>query len=139
MMSDKFLLDIIFDSDSDSDCDCSENECENESENASENESENASVNESENDINDYVPKIKRRFWVHPYYQNRDVAGAFNKIFGSIENIGDPKFYTAYIRMSSTQFEELFSMVGPLIKKTTFIRVPLCEKMRLVITLRYNK
>lgn len=80
--------------------------------------------------------KVKRRFWVHPYYRDRNVNGAFSSIFLSLNNINDPNFIIGFTRMSATQLEELFGMVGPIIEKKTLIREPLCSKMRLVITLR---
>lgn len=66
----------------------------------------------------------------------RNNTGAFISVFQSINLIGDPNFFISYMRMTSTQFEELLGMVGPDIEKQTLIREPICAKMRLVITLR---
>ena len=93
--------------------------------------SSSSSSSDSEEEI-----KKKRKFWVHPYHEERDIDGAFVSIFGSITAINDPAFFLKYVRMSSSQLEELLIMVGPIIEKETLIRVPISAKLRLVLKLR---
>lgn len=81
--------------------------------------------------------KRKKKFWVHPYFKDRNSSGAFANIFDSLRDVDDEILFMKYMRMKSTQFEELLLLVGPLIEKETVVREPISAAMRLVITLRY--
>lgn len=105
----EYLISIIFDSDESSDSDCE--------------------------NYNEPLRK-KRKFWVHPYYMERNTNGAFTSVYQSMDAIGDPHFFLSYLRMTAFQFEELLGIVGPFIEKEILIREPISAKMRLVITLR---
>ena len=53
----------------------------------------------------------KKRFWVAPIFENRDVHSFF---FASVPKLilEDIRFHN-YFRMTATQLEELLGMVGP--------------------------
>ena len=81
------------------------------------------------------VCKRKKRFWVRPYYQDRNSSGAFKTVFSPLESL-DPNIFHNYMRMSASLFENLFLMVGPMIEKLHFLWEPISAKQRLAITLR---
>ena len=43
-----------------------------------------------------------------------------------------------YMRMTTTQFEELFSIVGADIQKQYVVREPINKEQRLMLTIRYT-
>lgn len=97
------------------------------------------SSSSSNSDENEAVkPRKKRSCWVRPYYITRSETGAHHNIVETLceSSLNDPLLFKKYMRMSSTQFEELLLLVGPKIKKQTYIREPINESMRLAITLR---
>jgi len=49
----------------------------------------------------------------------------------------DPEKYFNYLRMSSTMFNELLKIVGPLIEKQNVVRKPIPAKTRLEVTVRW--
>ncbi|XP_018359880.1 PREDICTED: putative nuclease HARBI1 [Trachymyrmex cornetzi] len=49
----------------------------------------------------------------------------------------DPEKYFNYLRMSSTTFNELLNIVGPLIEKQHVVREPIPPRTRLEVTLRW--
>lgn len=49
-----------------------------------------------------------------PYYLQREMTGAYATVFEPLM-LTDPHLLIEYIRMSATQFGELFAMVGPYI------------------------
>lgn len=76
----------------------------------------------------------KKRFWVHPILQLRKDHGFYEAIFPTL-SLHEDKFKN-YFRMSTEQFENLLSLVGPLIVKQKAIRDPISAPARLAMTLR---
>lgn len=62
----------------------------------------------------------KKRYWVERMLQERKTHGFYHAIFPVI-TLEQSRFRN-YFRMSSTQFENLLSLVTPLIIKQTVIR-----------------
>ena len=81
------------------------------------------------------VSKRTKRFWVRPYYKDRNNTGAFNTIFSPLASL-DPNIFHNYMRMTPALFEELLLMVGPKIEKRKFLREPISAGQRIAITLR---
>ncbi|XP_071636696.1 uncharacterized protein [Temnothorax longispinosus] len=77
----------------------------------------------------------KKRFWVAPIFENRDVHSFF---FASVPKLilEDIRFHN-YFRMTATQLEELLGMVGPRLQKQDVIRQSISPAERLALTLRY--
>ena len=79
--------------------------------------------------------KRKRRYWVHPIFQQRETFGEYHHLMKQI--LSDDEKCLAYIRMKPDTFKTLLEIIGPHIeKRTTNFRKPLPARERLVITLR---
>ncbi|KAJ8720825.1 hypothetical protein PYW08_006290 [Mythimna loreyi] len=75
------------------------------------------------------------QFWVHPLNSDRFIHGKFYTRHHKVLNF--PKKFFDYYRMSVQSFEELVSIVGPLIKKEdTRLRLAVPVEERLSVTLR---
>lgn len=78
----------------------------------------------------------KKRFWVHPIFKLRCAHGFYHAVFPTL-SMHEPKFMN-YMRMTSTQFEDLLCLIAPFITKKTVVREPIPAAERLSITLRYR-
>ncbi|XP_024885604.1 protein ALP1-like [Temnothorax curvispinosus] len=79
-----------------------------------------------------------RRIWVRPIFteERRLAQGDSNNLLVEMQ-LTDPEKYFNYLRMSSTIFNELLKIVGPLIKKQTAVRKPIPARTRLEVTIRW--
>lgn len=82
----------------------------------------------------DASKKKKRKYWMRPYYVERNRTGFFNCMFEEL--IKDPQLFQSYTRMDYAQFEELLQMIAPIVTKQTVVREPLSPNLRLAVTLR---
>lgn len=81
-------------------------------------------------------PRRKRSKWCKDWYMKRELYGHVNLL--KELRAKEPEDYRNFLRMNETAFDELLSLVQPLIRKEeTVMRssIPPCE--RLSITLRY--
>ena len=82
------------------------------------------------------VPK-KKRFWVRKVYAERLQKGEFHLLVRDLR-LHDHEYFFRYFRMSPTMFEELLSLISPIIvKQRTIMRDPIAPSERLAVTLRY--
>lgn len=88
-------------------------------------------------DSEEEIPKKKKKCWVRPYYLERDQSGAFQNVFLSLKLTDNDLFFN-YMRMSSSQFDELLYLVGPAITKENLVRKSIEPSARLAITLRWE-
>ncbi|GFY69342.1 hypothetical protein TNIN_322881 [Trichonephila inaurata madagascariensis] len=80
----------------------------------------------------------KKRWWVRPIFQKRRSRGA--SILIEEMRLSDTESYFNFFRMSPQLFDNLLSIVGPVIaKKDTNYRDSIQPKDRLALTLRYVK
>ncbi|TGZ48591.1 hypothetical protein DBV15_11889, partial [Temnothorax longispinosus] len=79
-----------------------------------------------------------RRIWVRPIFteERRLAQGDSNNLLVEMQ-LTDPEKYFNYLRMSSTIFNELLKIVGPLIEKQTAVRKPIPARTRLEMTIRW--
>ncbi|KAK3107504.1 hypothetical protein FSP39_016061 [Pinctada imbricata] len=82
--------------------------------------------------------KRKRRtHWIKPWIKRRDKYGAHHALLKELE-IEDIETYRNFVRMSKENFDELLSLVSPMIKKKdTIMRESITAAERLSLTLRY--
>ncbi|XP_067217094.1 putative nuclease HARBI1 [Linepithema humile] len=85
---------------------------------------------------NEKRPYRKKQYWVAPYLKDRPEHSFYYVSIPKLTIENGVRFHN-YFRMSATQFEELLSIVGPLLIKENVIREPIQPKERLMITLRY--
>lgn len=75
----------------------------------------------------------KRKCWIREFLKKKHSYSFIEKML-----LDGGWFFQNFTRMSSTDFEELLSMVGPIIRKTnTNMREAIPEKVRLAVCLRY--
>lgn len=79
-------------------------------------------------------PYKKKSFWVRPLFQLRQIHGFYEAIFPILSL--DEDMFKKYLRMTTSQFEELLSLVGPHISKESTRRNPVSAAARLAMTLR---
>lgn len=77
----------------------------------------------------------KNRLPVRSYYMDRNNSGAHTTVFEQLAK-EDPELFYSYTRMSLGDFEELLSLVAPIIQKQTVIQEPMSPSLRLALTLR---
>jgi len=77
--------------------------------------------------------KIKRRWWVHPFYRERTQVGAFEKTFIKYKNNDHEKFFKL-TRMTPDQFDELLRMISFHLQKNSY-REYLTPQFRLAFTI----
>lgn len=75
------------------------------------------------------------RWWVHPIIKERYLQGAYNNLV--LELRRDTERFCNFHRMSPLQFDQLLTMVEPIITKIYLTREPLHPGLRLSLTLRY--
>ncbi|XP_018399460.1 PREDICTED: putative nuclease HARBI1 [Cyphomyrmex costatus] len=78
----------------------------------------------------------KKQYWVAPYLRDR-LEHSFYHVSLPKLTVDDGVRFHNYFRMSTTQLEELMSIVGPYLVKQNVVRESIGPKERLVITLRY--
>lgn len=61
-----------------------------------------------------FVLKKKRRYWVHPYIDDRLARGGFITLFSSLRE--NPDTFINYFRMSVQSFDELADKITDMIK-----------------------
>ena len=88
----------------------------------------------SDEDENYNIPPKKRKYWVRPFYLERNRSDAFNSMFMQLRE--DTQLFHCYTRMDVADFDELLSMVQPFIVKQTVVREPISPILRLAVTLR---
>lgn len=78
----------------------------------------------------------RRRFWVHTIIEQREKLGEYHRLVQELKL--DSSRFTAYFRMTPTMFEDLLSLIAPIIKKkNTNYRKAIEPEQRLAITIRY--
>lgn len=78
-----------------------------------------------------------KQFAVRPYYLERNTTGAYNVVFGQLVK-KDPQLFYNYVRMNTSEFEELLLLVAPIITKESVVQEPIVPGCRLSLTLRYD-
>jgi hypothetical protein len=79
--------------------------------------------------------KKKRRYWVHPYIDDRLARGGFITFFSSLRE--NPDKLINYFRMSVQSFDELADKITDMIKsQDTCMRLCITPLEMLAVTLR---
>lgn len=79
--------------------------------------------------------KRKRELWVHPIFSSRLLKGQFYKLFSELRKY--PEKFFQYSRMTVASFDELLSLMRPLITyQDTTMRLSVPAEERLMVTLR---
>jgi len=79
--------------------------------------------------------KQERRFWIHEVISRRGELGEHYRLVQELRH--DPEHFRRYFRMSTSQFDMLFDLIGPKIEKLdTNWRRSISPAERLAITLR---
>lgn len=76
----------------------------------------------------------RKQYWIHPILRQRHEYGFYHAIFPVISL--DSSRFRNYFRMTPIQFEELLTLVAPLITKQTVVREPISAAQRLCVTIR---
>ena len=63
--------------------------------------------------------KQKRRWWVQNWVEQKTILGVYNTPLKELR-IEDPQQFKLFLRMSTTDLEEIFRMVGPIIIKKRY-------------------
>ena len=85
--------------------------------------------------IDKCMKRCVRRSWIHDTLKTRQSLGEYHRLVQELRL--DSARFKKYFRMSPSVFDELLSMIGPLISKTnTNFRRPIDAGERLAITLR---
>jgi hypothetical protein len=80
--------------------------------------------------------RSKKRYWVHPLLQNRQLDGEHVKLDEMLNKYGER--FREYTRMSPNTFRKLLSIVGSTLeRKDTNLRKAIPVHVRLYIILRY--
>lgn len=88
-------------------------------------------------DLIENIRNKKKRSWVREWIKRRDRLGASGTLIRELA-VEDPKSYYNIMRMSVKKFDELLTLVTPLIQKQdTKMRVAITCRTKLEITLRY--
>ncbi|KYN14594.1 hypothetical protein ALC57_13207 [Trachymyrmex cornetzi] len=80
----------------------------------------------------------KQKFWVRPMFTQRmrHLQGASDNLVVEMQTTDREEFFN-YFRMTPELFEELLSLVGPLIDKQELCRVPISSRTRLQLVLHW--
>ena len=79
----------------------------------------------------------RRSLWVRDWIKRRNSLGAFATLMQEVAE-EDPKAYKQCVRMEVGQFDELRSMVDPIIRRQdTVMRQSIKPEERLAVTLRF--
>ncbi|XP_051157050.1 uncharacterized protein LOC127279021 [Leptopilina boulardi] len=79
----------------------------------------------------------KRKFRVHPLWQQRSILGAHNSLAKEMV-IYDPTMLTNYIRMSVSTYEKLLLKVGSKLESCPTRKDIITPSEKLMVTLRDN-
>lgn len=80
--------------------------------------------------------QVPRKYWISPLCALRPVHGFYKAIFPVLKNdLPDTEFIN-YFRMSTSKFEELLTLVFPILSRKFAIRAPIEAGERLCLTLR---
>ena len=80
---------------------------------------------------------VRRSCWVRPWIRRRPQFGAFHALLKELST-EDPPSFRNFLRMDQTTFEELLTLVSPLIKRQdTVMREAISPAERLALTLRF--
>ena len=80
--------------------------------------------------------KKYRSVWIHPILKTREKYGEFHRVVSELWLYGSQ--FKDYFRLTTTQFEHVLTLVGPLIsKEDTRFRKAITPAERLTICLRY--
>ena len=74
--------------------------------------------------------------WVRKIFQERKIKGEFYLLVQDLR-LYDEEYFLKYFRMSVLQYEEVLSMVAPVIQKSSERRECIGPNERLCVTLRY--
>jgi hypothetical protein len=78
----------------------------------------------------------KKRIWRKPWFSHHDEQGAFNNLLPELEV--DDHSYRGFLRMSKQQFDNLVTLVGPVVERqNTHFRSAISPGERLAVTLRF--
>ena len=78
-----------------------------------------------------------RRFWVRKIFQERKKYGLYHILTDELR-LFDKEYFFRFVRMTPQRFEQLLSLVGPHLQRTTTkMREPISPAERLVLTLRF--
>ncbi|KAI8125022.1 hypothetical protein CVS40_4846 [Lucilia cuprina] len=77
----------------------------------------------------------KRIVWVRDIFKKREELGFGSNLIKEML-LNDHETFFNFSRMTKSQFKDLLFLVGPSLSKNS-LRKPICEKNRLLITLRY--
>lgn len=80
--------------------------------------------------------RYKKRMWVRKIFEERKTKGEFYLLVQDLR-LYDEEYFFKYFRMSVLQYEELLSMVAPLIQKSSQKRECIGPNERLCVTMRY--
>lgn len=79
----------------------------------------------------------QRRWWVRPINQRRADQGASEQLVQEMMAYDDEEFF-CFTRLTIGQFEQLHTLIGPLLIKQNTRKDVLSPYLRLLITLRYT-
>lgn len=77
----------------------------------------------------------RKRFWVDPLLERRKQHSFYYSLFPTV-SLNDSMFFN-YFCMTPAHFEELLTMIGPVISKQYLCREPISKAERLSLTLRF--
>lgn len=76
----------------------------------------------------------KKRYWISKFLKKRKTYGDYYTTIPTLLRHSD--LFTNYCRMSTTQLEELLTLIASKIVKKTLCREPISPDQRLLLTLR---
>ena len=83
------------------------------------------------------LQKYRKRFWIRRIYQERNNKGEYHLLVKDLQ-LHDHEYFFRCFRMSPILFEQLLTLIGPVIQKaTTKMREPIGVSERLCVCLRY--
>ena len=81
--------------------------------------------------------KRARSLWVREIFQRRTEMGEYHALISEMRLVDHESFYR-YFHMTPQRFDNLLSLVGPLItRQATVMRSPISAGERLAVTIRY--
>ena len=84
-----------------------------------------------------YGPQKRRSCWTRKWILRREKLGAYHTLMNELQ-LEDPPEFSMFLRMSCSQFEEIFVLIAPSItKQDTLMRAAIPAKEKLALTLRF--
>ena len=80
--------------------------------------------------------KYRKRCWVREIFQNRFQLGEYQTLLKEMRENDHESFYK-YFRMTPARFDQLLSLVGPMLSKKSLYREAISPDERLAVTLRF--